>query len=460
MSILSRLTGAAGAAATAAIDAAASAWARADASAASVVTVGASTRGDRALVEIIAQPPPATERDPAILGNRLTPGVLSAIIAQRNLGYTQPWIDVGAELLQKNPHLVSQLSIRRESVVETTFDVRPGKGTNGRRAKKAADACTELVERLQGRTEASWHDLLAALTATVWWQRSGHEVLWARDGGEIVIDHLVALHPRRLSYAAPWGDPEGHLLRIHDPDDPLSPFAGAFGVPFARFHPDKFLLHTTHPLGLQATSDGLYAGAIWFLLMYEWCLRDLLSLIELLGRPAHIGYYASGGARAASGQKVPQFDGERRLASNEEIARLNQVVHSIAGSLRDVLPDTTRVEPLRYDQRATPLQREAIEHLERLISKLVNGADSISDLKPGARAAQQVMYAQSFTFWRSDVRRVSSVIRSLFAKYLRANPDYFGVDCPVPELFSPDLERSRGATANPTEKDPGAAAGA
>lgn len=468
MSILSRVTGAASAAATAALDAAARAWSSAAPPAAtpgptSTVTAAASA-GERAMLAPVAQPAPYEERDPAILGNRLTPGVLSAIIAQRNLGYSQPWVDLGAEFLQKNPHLVSQLAIRRESVVETEFVVRPGKGSSGRGAKRAAQACTELVERLQDRTEASWSDLVAQLTAAVWWQRSCHEVLWQRDGREIVPEALVAVHPRRLSFAAPYGDPEANVLRLHDPDDPSSPFSGAWGVPITRFHPDKFVVHQTSPLGLQPTCDGLFSGAVWFLLMYEWTLRDLLDLIQLLGRPGHLGYFASGGAKAASaaasGQKVPQFDGERRLASAEEIAHLTRVVRGVSGSLREVLADTTRVEPLRYDQRATPLQREALEHLERLLSKLINGADSISDLKPGARAAQQVMYAQSFTFWRSDVRRVCSVVSSVLAKYVRANPDFFGVNCPTPRLWSPDLARSRGASTDPTAQDPAAAEGA
>ena len=472
MSLITRVTGAASAAATAALDAAARAWSTATPPApppspsASTVTAAASTgsAGERAMVTPIAQPAPYEERDPAVLGNRLTPGVLSAIIAQRNLGYSQPWVDLGGEFLQKNPHLVSQLAIRRESVVETEFVVLPGKGSNGRGAKRAAQACTELVERLQERTEASWSDLVAPIAAAVWWQRSCHEVMWARDGREISIDHLAAVHPRRLSYAAPYGDPEAHILRIHDPDDPQSPFAGAWGVPITHFHPDKFLVHQTSPLGLQPTCDGLFAGSVWFLLMYEWTLRDLLDLIALLGRPGHLGYYASGGAKAAgaasAGQKVPQFDGERRLASADEIAHLQRIVRGVSGSLREVLADTTRVEPLRYDQRTTPIQREALEHIERLISKLINGADSISDLKAGARAAQQVMYAQSFTFWRSDVRRVCSVVSSLLAKYVRANPDFFGASCPTPRLWSPDLDRSRGATTNPTEKDPGNAEGA
>jgi hypothetical protein len=188
--------------------------------------------------------------------------------------------------------------------------------------------------------------------------------------------------------------------------------------------------------------------------MYEWSWRDLLALIELLGRPGHIGYYNAQGAKSATPVPgTPKMDGPR-FATDAEIEKLRKVVHGVSGSLRDVLPDTTRVEPLRYDQRATPLQREAIEHIERLLSKLINGADSISDLRPGARAAQQVMYAQSFTFWRADVRRVITTVNSLFARYVAANPGMFPANTPAPELWSPDLEASRGQTTNPTDKDP------
>lgn len=454
MSLFERITTAASAGATAAIDAAVDVWMAGRPGSAATPAETAPSQVPNELVRALTQPAPYQERDPAILGNRLTPGLLAALIFQRNSGWMQAWIDLGGEFLQKNPHLVSQLGIRRDSVVETRFEVRPGKGSNQQAARKAAKACEAMHTVWQRRPKQSWADLVAQITSAVWWQRSLHEVMWQRDGREILIDHCAWVHPRRLSYAAPYGDPDPWALRLHDPDDPLSPFSGAYGTPITEFHPDKFLEHSASPLGLQPTCDGLFAGAVWYLLMYEWSWRDLMALIELLGRPAHIGYYNAQGAKAAN--PVPgttKMDGPR-IASDAEIEKLRRVVHGVSGSLRDVLADTTRVEPLRYDQRNSPLQREAIEHLERLISKLINGADSISDLRPGARAAQQVMYAQSFTFWRADVRRVITTVNSLFARYVAANPGMFPANTPAPELWSPDLEASRGQTTNPTDKDP------
>ncbi len=439
MSLLTRIVDAAGAGIGAAFDA----WTGATG------TTSAASVSTTSHLHVIAQPAPPTERDPAVLGNRLTPALLAALIAQRNQGWMQPWIDLGGEFLQKNPHLVSQLAIRRESVVETRFEVRVGRGPSSLAASKAAEACDAVLRAWQSRPTHAWSDLVAHLTSAVWWQRSVHEVMWARDGRELRLDHLVAVHPRRLSLAAPPGESDATALRLHDPDDPESPFSGPYGVPLSRFHADKFLVHTASPLGLQPTCDGLFAAAVWYLLMYEWSWRDLMALIELLGRPAHIGYYAAGGARAAHPTPgVAKPDGVR-MATDAEVDKLRRVVMGISGSLRDVLADTTRVEPLRYDHDVTPLQRETLEHLERLLSKLVNGADSISDLRPGARAAQEVMYAQSFTFWRSDVRRVCAAVSWLFARYVAANPRLFPEGTPAPELWSPELDAARDRLASP-----------
>jgi hypothetical protein len=438
MTLLGRITSAGAAAVDAAYDAARAAW---NGTPARDVSAEDTARYARTLstLGVVAHPPPASEKDPAILGNRLTPGLLAHTIGFRNAGYMQPWVDLGGEFLQKNPHLAAQLLIRRESVVETTFQVRPGKGSNGQAARKAAKACEELLTGWQSRETRTWNDLVGQLNDAIWWQRSVHELMWERDGREVRPTSFAWVHPRRISLAAPYGDPDPWAFRLHDPDDPTSPFGGAYGVKLSDFHPDKFLTHTTAPLGLQATCDGLFAASVWYLLMYEWHWRDLCALVELLGRPPLIAYYAAGGAKSSQPTAgVANFNGGKN-ASDAEIAAAERAIYSASGSLRATLADTTRVEPLRFDQRATPLQREALEHLERLLSKLLNGSTGVSDVVAGARASHQVAYAQSFTFWRADVRRICSAVRSVFGRYVAANPGRFPVGTPVPELWSPDL---------------------
>lgn len=422
MSLISRLASTAQAAA----QAAATAWASAP----------ASTAPDQ---RALAIPAPWQERDPALLGNRLTPTTLAGIIRQRNEGAFQPWVDLGAEFLSgKNPHLLTQLGVRKASVAETRFEVRPGVGSNGQGARRAAKDFEALLGRWKARQE--WETLLGQITAAEWWGRSLHELLWSSDTGIMVPEQVAWVHPRRLSYACPVDDPEPWTIRIHDPDDPRSPFygSGLYGVPISRWHPDKFVLHECSPLGVHRTGEGLFAGIVWFLLMYEWDWRDLMSLVELLGRPGHVGYYSAGGAKDAA-RGATKFDGGRN-ASTDEVSALQKAIRAVSGSLRTVLPDTVRIEPLKYDASSSPIQLEVGKHIEGLISKAITGTTGTTDIVAGARAAHDIAWRQSLTYWRYDVRRVCAWLGDVGARMTRANPGRYGLGCPPPVVASPDIE--------------------
>lgn len=407
-------------------------------------------------------PPPYQERDPALLGDRLTPTVLAGIIRQRNEGHFQPWIDLGAEFLSgRNPHLVTQLGVRDASVCETLFKIRPGTGKNAQGAARAAKDFEALLGRWKRRR--TWDTTVAQVVRAEWWGRSLHEVLWSDESGVMAPERVAWVHPRRLSYACPVHDPDPWTIRIHDPDDPKSPFygQGQYGVPITAWHADKFILQECTPLGLHRTGEGLLAGVIWYLLMYEWSWRDLMQLVELLGRPGHVGYYAAGGAKSASmgASAGLKFDGGR-AASNEEIEQLHQTLLRVSGSLRAVLPDTTRVEAMKYDNRTTPLQLEVGKHIEGLISKVITGTTGVTDIVAGARAAHDVAWRQALTYWRYDCRRWIGWLMDLGDRMVRANPGRYGVGTPGPEVWSPDLEPAEpandAAATEPGEKRPGA----
>lgn len=421
--------------ARAAWDAASTAWAR---------TRPATKEGDLTI------PAPWQERDPNLLGNRLTPTALAGIIRERNEGHFQRWTDLGAEFLGgKNPHLLAQLGVRRASVSETRFAVKPGAGSNQRGARRAVADFAELMDRWRARQE--WDALLGQITMAEWWGRSLHEVVWSDEAGFEAPERLAWVHPRRLSYACPMGDPEPWTIRLHDPDDSSSAFSGAYGVPISRWHPDKFVLHECSALGVQKTGEGLLAGVIWYLLYYEWSWRDLMALVELLGRPGVIGYYSAGGAKAAERGNANKMDGPK-TATPDEVTALTSAVRSVSGSLRAVLSDTTRVEPLKYDSASSPLQLEAIKHIEGLVSKAVNGTTGVTDIVAGSRAAQQVAWMQSLTYWRYDVRRVCGFLGDVARRMVAANPSRYGLRCPAPVVWSPDLEPA--AAPAPAEKAP------
>ena len=384
----------------------------------------------------VAIPGPYWDRDPAMLGNTLTPQRLTGIIARRNEGYLQPWADLADEVIEHDPHLFSQLSIRAQSVVETEFAVEPGEGSNGRAAKRAAAACEELVAHWRDREGegGGFEDWLHEWVWGKFYGRSCHELLWERDGGVIYAEGLAGVDARRLSLACDPDDPDPWALRIWDADGlDGTPFAATYGRRVSEFG-DKFLAFEPRVRGSQKTREGLFSVVSWFELFRTISWRELLKLEEMASCPPVIGYYNAGGAQADGALKKTNGD---RNATIEERNAAKRVIHSPTGALRALLPDTVRVEALKYSLPTTdPVPILTSRECEALVSKAVNGVANLSDLKAGARAAVEAQERTSFTFWRADCRSVERLVTRVFARFVRANPVRFGEGCPVPRLVA------------------------
>jgi len=384
----------------------------------------------------VAIPGPYWDRDPAMLGNVLTPQRLTGIIARRNEGYLQPWADLADEVIEHDPHLFSQLSIRAQSVVETEFAVEPGEGSNGRAAKRAAAACEELLAHWRDREGegGGFEDWLHEWTWAKFYGRACHELLWERDGGAIVVEGLANIDARRLSLACGPDDPDPWALRIWDADGiDGTPFSAMYGRRVAEFG-DKFLAFEPRVRGSQKTREGLFSVVSWFELFRTVSWRELLKLEEMASCPPVIAYYNAGGAKADGA--VQKANGER-LASREERDAARKVIHSPTGALRALLPDTVRLDALKYSLPTTdPVPILTSRECEALVSKAVNGVANLSDLKAGARAAVEAQERTSFTFWRADCRSVERLVTRIFGRFVRANPMRFGEGCPVPRLVA------------------------
>lgn len=399
-------------------------------------------------------PAPYHDRDAAMLGNQLTPALLTNLIFERNTGDLQAWVDLANEARRKDPHLHSQLAIREQSVVETDFCVQPGKNADRKgnivASRKAVAACDELYEYWRTKPGEGWERWVAEIVAGTYYGRSLHEVDWDRVEGETRPIGLLHVNERRLSYACDPFDRNPWALRIWDKNDVYSPFGRFYGVPLHEFHPDKFLINEPRVAGGHQAEEGLFAVVVWYWLFRTWSWRDLMALAEMLGRPPVIAYYAAGGARLG---REGEFDGARH-ATQAEINVANRTVKSLTGALRAALPDTVRLDALKFQlPTSDPLQLLSSREIDALESKAINGVANLSDLKAGARAAVEAQERTSYTFWRSDCRNVARLISWLFERYIRANPDKFGENCPAPVLKAKtDPPKDRVATLDAIEK--------
>lgn len=381
-------------------------------------------------------PDPWTGRDATQFGAALTPAFLQSLILERNSGHLMRWIDLCDEMREKDPHLQSQLGIREESVVETEFEITPGLGSNQRAAMRAADAARELFSYWQQRTGPTGESTgaecwIAEWTSAKFYGRFAHELVWSKDNGELVLLGAEKIDPRRLSYACDRNDPRPWALRLHDEFAADSEYSGFYGVPLVDLPPEKILACIPRVRGSQPVREGMASTLIWYLLFKVWSIRDVMALAEMIGRPPIAGYYLAGGAKA-DGERS-RLNGAQAIATTEDIAALRKAVNAVSGSLRAVLPDTTKLETLDVKQLAgEPVQLQIAKLVDAYTSKVVHGVANLSDLQPGARAAVEAQERTTYTFWRSDVRNVARQFQRMIALYIRSNPQRFGEDCPLP----------------------------
>lgn len=390
-------------------------------------------RGDRG--EAITAPAPWSDRDVTVLGSTATPAAITAAVVERNRGYLRDWADLADGARRSFPVLHAELATREQSVQETDFDVIPGEGTNQRAARRAADACKALLKHWQAREDqgdeyGAWDRWVAECVAAAYYPLAAHEVIWMRDGALVVPDACARIAERRLSLAADAYDPEPWKPRILDDAQANSPFfQPPYGVRVDAIHRDKILLHRRRVVGGHQASEGLFAVLVWFWFFHTASWRDLMRLQEMLGVPPVVGYYAAGGAKADGA--VAKQNGDRK-ATKEELDLARSTLQMMTGALRALLPDTIKLDTLKYELPANPVQLATSARIEKMVARVVNGTDGVSSIVAGSRAAQQVAAEQAMTPYRADCRYVARVATMLFARMIRANPDTFGASCPVP----------------------------
>lgn len=382
----------------------------------------------------VAIPAPYVDREAVVLGNAVTPETLSRIILARNEGNLREWVDLADHARRTYPHLHTQLALREQSVVETDFSVEPGEGSNKQAAKYAAAACQELFDEWKLR---GWDTWCAEIVGAKYYPAGLHEVVWERQGSLVAPVALERIAERRLSYACDRSDPGPWRLRINDTGDPLSRFNSVYGSPVEDFHRDKFLVHEPRVVGGHRASEGLFAVVCWYWLFGVYSWRDLMALLEMLGRPPVVGYYNAGGAK--SDGALQKGNGPRAATPVEREAALKALT-KMSSALRAVLPDTVRLEAMKFEVPANPHQIITSDKVNELLSKAINGTTGVTDIVAGARASHETAAKQALTPYRGDCRSVESAANELFRRFLRANPDRFRAGAPVPRLCAQNEE--------------------
>ena len=390
-------------------------------------------------------PAPYVDRYARVVGAALSPQLVTSILLQADQGYLWGLADLLDECRERDGHLHCELAKREERVAGAPWELRPPEGS-GAKGIEIADWCTARLKEIEASNDLA-RDFSAALSdmmAGDYHGRSGHEVLWRREGRWRIPATLEWIHPRRFAYATDWRlhlwDSQGTMTTMDvdghgTPVNVDGPFGRFPGIALDRFPPGKFLIHRPRIRGTYPTREGLGRLLVWWSTFKRFSVRGLLAFAEWAGRGIRLGTYATG--------KGPLGENP---ASEEDQAVLIQALQGLTSSMWAALPDTCGI-----DIKDAPHDNNVHERLEALcngeMSKaILGGTLGAEPGERGARSLGEVQERNELMIARGGVRRVAGSLKGCL---LRPMVVYnFGPGQPVPEFHATvDPKEDQGALA-------------
>lgn len=316
----------------------------------------------------LAADPPYNARTPIIAGAYMSPDVVAAALRQCELGYMNRYSDLLSECREKVPHLQSVLGIRELAVSGCEFRIKPkehgDKKQKNKRATKVADYVREVFEEIPNFAAALQHLMMA-----VYFGRSALEIVWKRKHSGMMIEELLPIHPKRLSYAVNW--------RVHLWDENGNEYdqrLGRFpGVDLTSEYPDKFIVHTPLTMGGEVpTRQGLGRVLVWYALFSIWTQRDWMRFAEVYAQPWRVAFY------------------DKNTADQTDIDNIKNAMLEMSNATTAVLPNTTGFE-LKMPTGRIMIHESIRNAMNSDMSKVVLGQTLTTDASPNGKSGSQAL---------------------------------------------------------------------
>ncbi len=221
----------------------------------------------------------------------LTPERLAQVFREADNGDVLRQAELFEEMEEKDPHLASQLQVRKLAVQGLEYEVLPG-GEDAR-AVKIADFCREALAGL-----SDWDDHILDMLDAVAKGFSIQEILWDVSGGEVRVRGLRWVHCKKITFR------DSMTPSILTEEEP---FRGVEPPPF------KILYHRYRARSGYDTRAGMLRVCAWMYLFKNYAIKDWISFAELYGMPLRLGVYEPG---ASPDDKAALLDAVRSLGTD------------------------------------------------------------------------------------------------------------------------------------------------
>lgn len=379
-------------------------------------------------VYIIA-PAPFADRYQIRPGSNLTPGFITNVLKQADIGYFWEQADLFDEAREKDTHLHTVLAKREDAIAGAEWELRAPPGEQAERMAPINEYLTAVLNAL-----GNFPEIVAHLVGGVYQGRGVAEQLWAKDraGNPTYPAEMFPVHARRCAMVNNW------RLHLWDATSPSqNPEVSDFpGVAFDEYPRGKFLVHQPRVFGGYPTREGLGRLLVWYSAFRTWTIRDWMAYAEMIGRPLRFAEYKAGGT------------GEGEHARDEDVAKILDDLRAMSGAVSITHPDTIKVNLPNLGRQRNDVHDALTSFCNAEMSKAVLHQTLTTEAGTrGARALGTVHADVETQVAKRDAAAVSATLRrDLFTPAVRRK---FGADAPVPQIaFIVDREGEKQAYAN------------
>lgn len=202
--------------------------------------------------------------------NGLTPERLASIFREADIGYVYRQMELFEEMEEKDTHLFSVLQTRKNTVMGLDFDVMPYSADDPR-DKQIADFVLQCLNNITSLEEI-FLDLLDAIGKGF----AVGEVMWARDGNNIVIGDVIWRHQKNFFYDF------NNVLKVRTDYD-----TAGIELPLNKFIIHRYKAKSGHP-----TRAGILRVCSWMYLFKNYDVKDWVAFAEVYGMPLRLGKYS------------------------------------------------------------------------------------------------------------------------------------------------------------------------
>ncbi len=313
-------------------------------------------------------------------GARLTPDKLSAIFQAADQGEIREQMELYEEMEEKDAHLAAILQTRKVAVQGLKYRILPY--ANNPQDTEVADFVRSIIKSLD------FDQIILNLLDAIGKGFSVNEIIWGVRDGEVVVENIEWLNPKRISFA------QGEKPYLIEPDS-----QAIINPP-----PWKLIFHRSVLRSGSVVRAGLLRTVSWVYLFKNYSLKDWNVFNEVFGIPLRLGKYEPS-------------------ASPEDRESLRRAITSLGSDAAAIIAKNTEIEFVEAHGRGTGQENPFMalaEFCNREMSKAILGQTLTTDVSnaTGTYSAARVHHQVRREIIQSDADSLASTLRRQLIKPL------------------------------------------